>query len=401
MPELRPGKQFLYRLIVSQLQKDGFVNVATSLSIATIGQTKIIPSDRLHNLISLCAQVVRDTDAEVVVDEKENSHSAELNGEGERVPENSLELRKEISRTLDNNNRPQENNQNLTGEMGAQQSAFHPALSQIIQNQGGAVKEDELENKNLLNKGGEDMSAAALKSLHHLQMLKVFSNMTEATRQAYLQSQALQKKPYYMSPPPAGGFSKEQGSFNKEPIRPYPLSTPDIKTPRCRSTLLPFTGASQDQGHNFSYNGDQEVKIENSHNINAMEDIIKLTEDRSGLPATTTTSITSGSGTNNLPISFLQTDSAIQELIVQRQLKQRRFKDLDCSFVNKLIQQPNLVNNLVNSVPDHNKPKIDFNSVLSRLSSSNSESEVKMGTSPPPSNIPPPLPQLPSPKLAT
>ena len=76
------------------------------------------------------------------------------------------------------------------------------------------------------------MSAAALKSLHHLQMLKVFSNMTEATRQAYLQTQALQKKPYYMSPPPAGGFSKEQGSFNKEPIRPYPLSTPDIKTPR-------------------------------------------------------------------------------------------------------------------------------------------------------------------------
>lgn len=76
------------------------------------------------------------------------------------------------------------------------------------------------------------MSAAALKSLHHLQMLKVFSNMTDATRQAYLQTQALQKKPFYMSPPPpAGGFSKEQG-FNKEPIRPYPLSTPDIKTPR-------------------------------------------------------------------------------------------------------------------------------------------------------------------------
>lgn len=92
-----------------------------------------------------------------------------------------------------------------------------------------------MENNNLLNKGGEEMSAAALKSLHHLQMLKVFSNMTEATRQAYLQTQALQKKPYYMSPPPPpapGGFSKEQGSFNKDPIRPYPLSTPDIKTPR-------------------------------------------------------------------------------------------------------------------------------------------------------------------------
>jgi hypothetical protein len=36
------------------------------------------PSDRLHNLISLCAQVVRDTDAEVVFDERENS--AEQNG---------------------------------------------------------------------------------------------------------------------------------------------------------------------------------------------------------------------------------------------------------------------------------------------------------------------------------
>ena len=33
---------------------------------------------------------------------------------------------------------------------------------------------------------------------------------------------------------------------------------------------------------------------------------------------------------------------------MQRQMKQRRFKDLDCSFVHKLIQQPNLVNNLVN-----------------------------------------------------
>ena len=51
------------------------------------------------------------------------------------MSENSLELRKESSRTLDNNTRPQENNQNLSGEMGAQQSAFHPALSQIIQNQ--------------------------------------------------------------------------------------------------------------------------------------------------------------------------------------------------------------------------------------------------------------------------
>jgi hypothetical protein len=95
-----------------------------------------------------------------------------------------------------------------------------------------------LENKNLLNKGGDDMSAAALKSLHHLQMLKVFSNMTEATRQAYLQSQALQKKPYYMNPPPpTSGFSKEQAGFNKEPIRPYPLSTPDIKTPRVSPSI--------------------------------------------------------------------------------------------------------------------------------------------------------------------
>ncbi|KAL5254542.1 hypothetical protein ACHWQZ_G014103 [Mnemiopsis leidyi] len=313
--------------------------------------------------------------------------------EGERVEENSLEVQRKESNRPDG---PTESN----SEMGAQQSAFHPALSQIIHNQGGAVKEDELENKNLLNKGGEDMSAAAIKSLHHLQMLKVFSNMTEATRQAYLQTQALQKKPYYMSPPPpqappAGSFSKEQGNFNKEPIRPYPLTTPDIKTPRCRSTLLPFTGSAleqQQQPHNYPFNGDQEVKIENTHNINAMEEIIKLTEERSGLPSSTPTSTTSSSGANSLPINFLQTDSviqnALQELIVQRQMKQRRFKDLDCSFVHKLIQQPNLVNNLVNSVPDH-KPKIDFNSVLSRLSSSNSESEQKIVTSPPPPSLPP------------
>jgi hypothetical protein len=56
----------------------------------------------------------------------------------------------------------------------------------------------------------------------------------------------------------------------------------------------------------------QEVKIENTHNINAMEEIIKLTEDRTGVQAGTPTSTAQGTGPNNLPISFLQTDSAIQ-----------------------------------------------------------------------------------------
>ena len=46
---------------------------------------------------------------------------------------------------------------------------------------------------------------------------------------------------------------------------------------------------------------------------------------------------------------------------MQRQLKQRRFKDLDCSFVSQLIQPGS------NHGVDQ-KPKIDFSAMLSRLS---------------------------------
>ena len=61
--------------------KSRLVIVAMATLMTPIfGDDTRLPPDRLHNLISLCAQVVRDTDAEVVVDEKENSHSAELNG---------------------------------------------------------------------------------------------------------------------------------------------------------------------------------------------------------------------------------------------------------------------------------------------------------------------------------
>ena len=72
--------------------------------------------------------------------------------------------------------------------------------------------------------------------------------------------------------------------------------------------------------------------------IDAMEELIKLTvEDqiKTTAPTITTTS------TTTIPAATLlsaeTTESAIQKLLMQRQLKQRRFRDLDCSFVNKLV----------------------------------------------------------------
>ena len=78
----------------------------------------------------------------------------------------------------------------------------------------------------------------------------------------------------------------------------------------------------------------QEVKIENTHNINAMEEIIKLTEERVGLPTSTPTSTTSSAGATALPINFLQTDSAIQVFRIcqtaEMQLSYLILKSQDC-----------------------------------------------------------------------
>ena len=61
---MHTDKKFLYHLIVSQLYNDGFVTHANLLEQATFSSNRsVLPSDRLHQMLSMCARTVREVDS--------------------------------------------------------------------------------------------------------------------------------------------------------------------------------------------------------------------------------------------------------------------------------------------------------------------------------------------------